>query len=50
MTVSSKKGAVSSEKTGAKPIFGRFIICLVLTVFLFTVAEEQQRRDADISA
>jgi putative ABC transport system substrate-binding protein len=42
MTARSELLAVSSKKTGEPSIVRRIVICLLLTVFLLTVAEAQQ--------
>jgi putative ABC transport system substrate-binding protein len=42
MTASSKQSVVSSKKTGKSIFVRRIVICLLLTVFLLTVAEAQQ--------
>jgi len=43
MTASSERSAVSSKKTGENSMFRRIVICLPLTLLLFTVAEAQQQ-------
>src|SRR5262249_5827172 len=43
MTASSERSAVSGKKTGENSMFRRIVICLPLTLLLFTVAEAQQQ-------
>ena len=42
MTASSERLAVSGKKAAENSMFGRILVCLLLTVFLLTVAEAQQ--------
>jgi putative ABC transport system substrate-binding protein len=47
MTGGSEQKAVSSKKTGAKPMIRKIVVCLLATVFLpavFSVAAEQQTK------
>jgi hypothetical protein len=48
MTASSEWLAVSSDKTGENSMFGRTIVCLLLTVFLHTVSDAQPAKIARI--
>jgi putative ABC transport system substrate-binding protein len=41
MTASSQQLPVSSKKTGANSMLRRIVVCLPLTLFLFTVAQAQ---------
>jgi putative ABC transport system substrate-binding protein len=42
MIASSELSAVSSKKAGGNSMFKRIVLCLLVTVFLLTVAEAQQ--------
>jgi hypothetical protein len=42
MTAGSELLAVSSKKTGEISMVRRIVVCLLLTLFLLTVAEAQQ--------
>ena len=46
-TVNSQRLAVTS-KTGANPMFRRIVICLLLTVLLFTISPAQAQQPTKI--
>jgi len=44
MISSSERSAVNSKKTGEDSMLRKIVVCLLLTVFLHTVAEAQQAK------